>query len=132
MSEYYNNVQYPELYNTIVPICDKCIERHFEGKPEGYEFNNKEISEMTNEIYSEVIKKYPEINKDPYDNRRQQKTQQRGYGRRGILNSFIWFILLERLLRRRRRPFEPYRRPYGPYRRPYGPYRRPYDRYDYY
>ena len=118
------NYQYPELYKTVDPEVDKCIDRHLNDRPNYYMPDQQEIDNMVREVYREVIKKYPEINNDPYENNKRMrvKNTRKYYGRRRIINDFIWFIILERLLRRRRR------RPYRPYPAPYRP---PYDRYYY-
>lgn len=122
MSDYNNNnIQDPELYKTINKEAEKCIDCHLCNRPYDYMPDQQELDNMVREVYREVIKEYPEINNDPYENNRglKVKNTRRFYGRRRITDAFIWYILLDRLGRRRRRPYRPYPRPYQPYNRYY-------------
>ena len=113
----YNNMQYPELYKKIDKESEKCIDKHLSNRPYDYMPDQQEMDNMVREVYRQIIKEYPEINNDPYENNRglKVKSTRRFYGRRRITDSFIWYILLDRLGRRRRRPY----RPYQPYNRYY-------------
>lgn len=133
MSDYYDsNLQYPQIYKIIDPEIDNCIDCHYKDRPEAYMPDQQEFDNMVQEVYRGVVKKYPEYKQDPKQLYGNNPNRRRPYGGNKGINDLIWYILLERLLRKKRRkrrkPYPPYPTPYPrPYPRPYPT---PYDDYD--
>lgn len=117
MSDYNDNIKCPELYKKIDKEAEKCIDEHLFNRSYDYMPDQEEMDNMVREVYRKVIKDYPEINNDPYENNRglKVKASRKFYGRRRIADAFIWYVLIDRLDRRRRRTYRPYPRPYRPY-----------------
>lgn len=109
--DYSNNVPYPELYYNLTPIIDDYINSHLDGFTN--EYSNENFEKMVDDIYNELMDKYPEIE----DDKDHSKVSQYGrpyYNRGRLFRDFISLILLRRLFGRRGR--------YGP---GYGGRRRP-------
>lgn len=116
------SAQYPELYYRIYPRVMDCINRHgYYMAPEGN--IDDDIEYMTDEVYEELIKECPEIDKDPdeirYKSKEVESSQRPYYGRRRLTRDIITIILLRELFRRRYPRYPEY--PPSRYRPFYGP-----------
>ncbi|WP_069649899.1 hypothetical protein [Caloranaerobacter ferrireducens] len=124
---YYNYsymYEYPEIYHEVLPKVRECIYRHYPynygvypypyQNPYSYPYPDEdEVRIMVDEVYEEMIKIYPEIDKDPLENGR-ASANRRHYGRRRLFKDLIFIILLNELLRGRRHPYYGYPGPrYG-------------------
>lgn len=100
---------YPELYHRLYPKVHDCISRYIREKGEDWEPSDRELEEMTDEIYERMMRECPEIDQD-LDERRYGMSsevdvmQRPFFGRRRIFRDLITIILLGTLLGRRRRP----------------------------
>ncbi|WP_352419743.1 hypothetical protein [Proteiniborus sp.] len=114
--------RYPEMYRRLYPKVYDCISRYIREKGEDWDPSDRELEEMTDEIYERMMKECPEIDED-LDERRYgvssdvDAMQRPFYGRRRIFRDLITIILLGSLLGRRRRRRRYYDYPgygYGP------------------
>ncbi|QIB27249.1 hypothetical protein [Caloranaerobacter azorensis] len=114
---YYNYsymYEYPEIYHEVLPKVRECIYRHYPYSYRVYPYpypypylDEDEVRIMVDEVYEEMIKIYPEIDKDPLENGRTSASRRR-YGRRRLFKDLIFIILLNELLRGRRHPYYGY------------------------
>ncbi|WP_066497682.1 hypothetical protein [Abyssisolibacter fermentans] len=112
------NIQYPEIYYRIHPSVVQCIMRYFSSYNALNQMPDEDqLSVMVDEVYSEVVREYPEINKDIKEQKsliRTKYAQNRPYyGRKRLLKDIISIIIIGELMKRRRPPY--YRPYYGPY-----------------
>ncbi|WDV46987.1 hypothetical protein PV797_04620 [Clostridiaceae bacterium M8S5] len=113
------NMQYPEIYYRIHPNVVQCIMRYSSSYDMLNQMPEEDLVEvMIDEIYNEVIREYPEINKDLREQRsvvRTKYAQNRPYyGRKKLLKDIISIILIGELLYRRRpNMFGGYHNPFG-------------------
>ncbi len=96
------NLNYPDLYYQVYSKVMDAVSKYINT---GIESISKEnIDEMIDEVYGEMIKLYPEVNKDPIERRNRvygyDKMKQGYYSRRKLLRDFISVILISELLRR--------------------------------
>ncbi len=115
-------MRYPELYYKVYPMVQQCVIRYYPPYMPIYMMPDDDMMEvMVDEVYDEMCKECPEIDKDPIERKKsfakKRSTQQRPYyGRRRIFRDLISILILRELMRRRRYPR--YTPGYGP---GYGP-----------
>lgn len=97
------NFDYPDLYYKIYPkvvnVVDNSLHKLIGNKSQDI------IGEMIDEVYTDIINLYPEINGDPGERRgrglRYSKINKRYYyGRAKLLRDIISIILISELVRR--------------------------------
>jgi hypothetical protein len=103
-----NPIKYPDIYYMIYPfVVKKCDMMDSLYNPMMYPYPSYEmIEKMTDEIYEECKNTYPNEFKE-YEER--SETTQRRPRRRGLLRGLIGILLIDEILRRRRRyPYRSY------------------------
>lgn len=99
------NLQYPEIYYRIHPNVVQCIMRYSSSYDMLNQLPEEELLDvMVDEIYGDIVKEYPEIDKDMREQRSSFRTnyaQNRPYyGRKKLLKDIISIILLGELVYR--------------------------------
>ena len=123
MDEKYFEKMYPKTCKRITTYIDRYLDDRITKSPgclHSYP-TKREIDEMIKDLYEALKDKIKDL-EDEID----ELKDDRQYGRTGFLRPLVGVLLLDNLLRRRRRirrPYADYGVPYfgGPFGAPYGP-----------
>lgn len=100
-----NNIQYPDLYNRLMPKVRECVNIYLYNTPMNSAPTQEQLDSMVNDVYEKMLEECPEIAEDPAERRRgirNVSSQNRPfYGRRRLLRDITAILLLRELFGRR-------------------------------
>ena len=115
----HDTMRYPDIYYIVYPVVRRMCDQMGDRYNPMHEYPSADvIDQMTETIYEECRRKYPEMMKQ-YGIRTEDEVAQ--FGPRGLLRGLIGTLLIRELLARRRRFPYRYGHGYGP-GFGYGPY----------